>query len=237
MFDPTPEAGRISEALRQISSTPVDPAPIIRTSLPFYGVSVGDLRKIANGWHRHHPEAAPLEVAALADALWTTGVREEMVVAALLHGHDPDTRSTLHLRRADRWLRTVDNWETSDAMAAWLMAPAVADDPHRRYPMLETLAGRRNPWARRAGLVACIGTGRTPAAAEWWPRVAGVILRVASDKEAAIPKAISWVLRVHTGHAPGLVEQFMNAHQAVLPAIALRETRNKLRTGTKVGTG
>jgi len=235
MLDAILEARRITSALRDLSSTPVDPSPIIRTSLLFYGVKVGDLRKIARGWHRSHPGAAAQEVSALADALWSTGVREEMVVAALLHGHDRRTRSVMGLRRADRWAKTLDNWETSDALAAWLTAPAVADDPERGYPMLETLAGRSNPWARRVGLVACIGTGRTPEAARWWPRVEGIVLRLASDKEASIPKAISWVLRTHTRHAPGLIEEFMDSHADVLPAIALRETRNKLRTGTKSG--
>ncbi|MCJ7726087.1 MAG: DNA alkylation repair protein [Acidimicrobiia bacterium] len=237
MIDPALEAERIAAALRMHSSTVVDPSPIIRTALPFYGVKVGVLRGIAKAWHREHPDASGEQVAALADALWGVGVREEMVVAALLHGHDRRSRSSMGLRRADRWSRHLDNWETADAMAAWLTAPAVADDPGRGYPMLETLAGRSNPWARRVGLVACIGTGRTPEAAEWWPRVTGIVLRLASDKEAGIPKAISWVLRTHVGHAADLVEEFMDAHPGVLPAIALRETRNKLRTGTKSGRG
>lgn len=235
MTDLEAEARRISSRLRGLSSTLVDPSPIIRTSLPFYGVSVGELRKIAGGWHREHPDADPRAVAALADLLWSRSIREEMVVGALLHGRDSSSRSRFGLRTADRWCRSTDNWETSDAMAAWLVAPAVADDPHRRFPMLETLVGRRNPWARRVGLVACIGTGRTPDAAVWWPRVTGIILRLADDREASIPKAISWVLRAHVGHAAPLVTGFVDAHAAGLPAIAVRETRNKLRTGTKSG--
>ena len=235
MMDLAAEARRISLLLRGLSSTPVDPSPIIRTTLPFYGVSVGELRKIAGGWHREHPDTDPRLVATLADLLWSRSIREEMVVGALLHGRDAGSRSRFGLRTADRWCRSVDNWETSDAMAAWLTAPAVVDDPRRRFPMLETLAGRRNPWARRVGLVACIGTGRTPDAAVWWPRVTGIILRLAGDREASIPKAISWVLRAHISHAAPLVADFVDAHVADLPAIAVRETRNKLRTGTKSG--
>ena len=234
-MDLAAEARRISLLLRGLSSTPVDPSPIIRTTLPFYGVSVGELRKIAGGWHREHPDIDPRLVATLADLLWSRSIREEMVVGALLHGRDAGSRSRFGLRTADRWCRSVDNWETSDAMAAWLTAPAVVDDPRRRFPMLETLAGRRNPWARRVGLVACIGTGRTPDAAVWWPRVTGIILRLAGDREASIPKAISWVLRAHISHAAPLVADFVDAHVADLPAIAVRETRNKLRTGTKSG--
>jgi 3-methyladenine DNA glycosylase AlkD len=235
MFDAMAESGRITALLRERSSRQVDPSPIIRTALPFYGVSVGELRKISRAWHREHPGASPAEVASVADALWAASVREEMVVGALLHGHDASSRSSFGLRRADRWAATLDNWETSDAMAAWLAARAVADDPARRYPMLETLAGRRNPWARRVGLVACIGTARTPEAAIWWPRVEGIVLRLASDKEASIPKAISWVLRTHTKHAADLVGEFIERQADALPAIVLRETRNKLRTGTKSG--
>ena len=124
---------------------------------------------------------------------------------------------------------------TADALGAWLVARTVADDPARRFGMLETLAGRRNPWARRVGLVGCLGTARGPAAAEWWPRVTGIVLRLADDREAAIPKAISWVLREHTRTVPDLVAQFLDEQEAALPAIAKRETRNKLRTGTKRG--
>jgi 3-methyladenine DNA glycosylase AlkD len=65
--------------------------------------------------------------------------------------------------------------------------------------------------------------------------VTGIVLRLAGDPEAAIPKAISWVLREHTRTVPGLVAEFLDEQEAVLPAIAKRETRNKLRTGTKRG--
>ena len=235
MIDPVPHVAAISRRLRELSSTPVDPSPIIRTARPFYGVAVGDLRRIAAAWHREHPGAAPDDVAALADVLWGTAIREEMVTAALLHGHDRRSRARMGVRRADRWARSIDNWETADALAAWLVARRVADDPGRGFGMLETLAGRRNPWARRVGLVGCIGTARTPGAADWWPRVAGIVLRLADDSEAGIPKAISWVLREHTRHCAGVVAGFLDDHESVLPAVAKRETRNKLRTGTKRG--
>jgi 3-methyladenine DNA glycosylase AlkD len=234
-MDAAVEADRISARLRDLSAVRVDPAPIIRTRLPFYGVKVGDLRKTANRWHRENPGAGAAQVAAVADALWSAEVREEMVVAALIHGHDGRSREPLGLRRADRWCRSLDNWETADALGAWLVARAVADDPERRFPMLETLAARRNPWARRVGLVGCLGTARSPGAAEWWPRVGDLVLRLAADREAAIPKAISWVLRSHTKHCPGAVAEFVEDNAAALPAVAVRETRNKLRTGTKAG--
>jgi 3-methyladenine DNA glycosylase AlkD len=175
-------------------------------------------------------------VAEVCDALWACSIREEMVVAALIHGHDPASRSRLGLRTVERWTKTVDNWETADALGAWLVARSVADDPDRRYPMLETLVRRRNSWARRIGLVGCLGTARDPeAAATWWPRAAEMVLLLGSEKEAALPKAISWVLREHTRHTADEVAVFLDEHRADLPAIAVRETRNKLETGLKSG--
>jgi 3-methyladenine DNA glycosylase AlkD len=235
VLDPAYEADLLAAELRSISAEPVDPAPVIRTSLPFYGVKVGELRRLARGWHLRRPDAGPAEVAALADELWSRAIREEMVLAAFLHGHDVRTRERFGLRTVDRWSRLLDNWETADALGAWLTAPAVADDPRRRFPMLESLAGRRNPWARRIGLVGCLGPARRPGGDEWWPRVAALVLRLADDGEAAIPKAISWVLRSHTRHSPGLVADFVDEHAAALPAVAVRETRNKLKTGRKSG--
>lgn len=229
------QAQALSAELRSLSSTVVDPSPIIMTALPFYGVSLGDLRSLARRWHRRYPEANPGDVAALADALWSRGVREEMVLAALLHGHDRKAREGFGLRTVDRWVRSIDNWETADAVGASLLAPWVADDPERGYRTLDLLSRRRNPWARRLALVGCLGTGRTSEAARWWPRVESLVLRASGDREGGIPKAVSWVLRVHTARCPDRVAALLARHAPVLPAIAVRETRNKLETGTKSG--
>jgi 3-methyladenine DNA glycosylase AlkD len=65
--------------------------------------------------------------------------------------------------------------------------------------------------------------------------VAGIVLTLAADREAAIPKAISWVLRAHVGRCRTEVASFLEEEAAVLPAIARREAANKLATGYKLG--
>jgi 3-methyladenine DNA glycosylase AlkD len=77
--------------------------------------------------------------------------------------------------------------------------------------------------------------GRREDAERWFPRVAAIVLRLSGDREASIPKAISWVLRSHLRHARQAVATFLEEHGGDLPAVARRETENKMTTGHKSG--
>lgn len=235
MLDISLEADRLSVALRAVAPELVDPSPVIRTALPFYGASLTAMGELARSWHREHPGAPVDEVLALADALWERAIREEMVLGAMLVERRPAVREGFGLRRIDRWGSLLDNWETTDNLGGRVVGPWVAADPEARLDTLEHLAGRRNPWLRRLALVGCVYLGRRPDAAAWWPRATGIVLTLSADKEAAIPKAISWVLRTFTGRCPGLVAAFVDEHERALPAVARREARNKLATGYKLG--
>ncbi|MBN2114009.1 MAG: DNA alkylation repair protein [Acidimicrobiia bacterium] len=234
VIDPLAEADRLSTSWRALAPLPVDPSPIIRTALPFYGVGLGHLEGLGRAWHREHA-AATSEVLAVADALWARAVREDMVLAAMLVERRPEARDAFGLRRLDRWGALLDNWEATDNLGGRVVGPWAAADPGARLGTLERLAGRRNPWLRRLALVGCVHLGRRPDAAAWWPQVAELVLALAEDREAGIPKAVSWVLRAFTGCCPGEVASFLEAHGSRLPAIAVREARNKLATGYKAG--
>jgi 3-methyladenine DNA glycosylase AlkD len=234
--DATAEADRLSAELRRLAPEPVDPSPIIKTELPFYGASLGDMERLAKVWNREHRDATVGEVVALGDGLWGRRIREEMVLAAMLVGRRRDVRNAVAgLRRLDRWGRLLDNWETTDNLGGRVLGPWVVDDPDGRLGLLETLAGRHNPWLRRLALVGCVYLARLPDAAERWDRVSAIVLRLAADKEGGIPKAISWVLRSHLKHAAPEVVALLDGHAVDLPAIAVRETRKKMETGTKTG--
>jgi len=234
-FEAQAEADALGAALRRLAPGLTDPSPVIRTALPFYGAPLGGMEALARAWHHEHPAASPSQVLAVADALWARAVREEMVVAAMLAGRRREVRDAFGTRRIDRWGALLDNWELTDNLAARVVGPWAASDPGARLGVLERLASRRNPWLRRLGLVGCVYLGRRPDAAEWWPRVSALVLGLAGDRAAALPKAISWVLREHTRHCPGAVAAFLDEHGPELPAIAVREARNKLATGYKGG--
>jgi 3-methyladenine DNA glycosylase AlkD len=226
------EAAAVTAALRALAPEPTV-VPIIRTGRPFYGARVGDLRATAAGWLRGHRQATPAQVAALADRLWHAGVREEQLVACfLLAGHRAALAAT-DPARVWAWCALLDNWETTDQLGMNVLGPLVALDPAARLGPLAAMAADPSPWTRRVALIACTRLARADGAARWWPRVAELVLALAGDREAALPKASSWVLRSWLGPCPAEVAAFLDAHAGRLPAVAVRETRAKLATGTK----
>jgi 3-methyladenine DNA glycosylase AlkD len=231
-LDVAAAAAAITADLRALAPEPTA-VPIIKTSRPFYGARVGDLRRAAAGWRRGHRDAAPAQVAELADRLWQAGIREEQLVACFLLAGDPAALAATDPARIRAWTALLDNWETTDQLGMNVLGPLVGLDPARRFGLLEALAADPHPWARRLALVACTRLARSDGAAGLWPRVAGLLLALAGDREAALPKASSWVLRSWLGPCPGEVAAFVDDHAARLPALAVRETRAKLATGTK----
>jgi len=228
----TAETAAITATLRALAPEPTV-VPTIRTGRPFYGARVGDLRATAAGWLRGHPRATPGQVAELADRLWHTGVREEQLVACFLLAGQPAALAATDPARVRAWCALLDNWETTDQLGMNVLGPLVAGDPAARLGLLEAMAADPHPWTRRVALVACTRLARAGDAARWWPRVAGLLLALAGDRQAALPRASSWVLRSWLGPCPDEVAAFVDAEAGRLPALAVRETRTKLATGVK----
>ena len=231
-LDVAAEADAITATLRALAPEPTV-VPIIKTSRPFYGTRVGELRRTAAGWLRGHRQAGPAQVAELADRLWHAGIREEQLVACFLLAGDRAALAATDPARVRAWTALLDNWETTDQLGMNVLGPLVALDPEARFALLEAMAGNPNPFTRRVALVACTRLARTDGAAGLWPRVAELLLALATDRAAALPRAGSWVLRSWLEPCPDQVAAFVDRHTGRLPAVAVRETRAKLATGTK----
>lgn len=62
-----------------------------------------------------------------------------------------------------------------------------------------------------------------------------VIERVKTERPILITKAVSWLLRALADRHQTAVVAYIDANEASLPRVAVREARTKLRTGTKSG--
>lgn len=62
-----------------------------------------------------------------------------------------------------------------------------------------------------------------------------MVERLKGERPILITKAVSWLLRSMALRHGTAVAAYLDANAASLPAIAVRETRTKLATGTKTG--
>jgi 3-methyladenine DNA glycosylase AlkD len=53
------------------------------------------------------------------------------------------------------------------------------------------------------------------------------------DRDPMVAKALSWALRELAKREPRAVREYITKRKDVLPALVLREVKNKLRTGLK----
>jgi 3-methyladenine DNA glycosylase AlkD len=101
--------------------------------------------------------------------------------------------------------------------------------------LVERLAGDRNINKRRAALVLLTAPTRRSDDPRFRDLALQVVERLKAERPILITKAVSWLLRsMAPRHAP-VVADYLEANAASLPAIAVRETRVKLATGTKSG--
>jgi trehalose 6-phosphate phosphatase len=228
-LDLPPRRPPITAALRELAPEPTV-VPMIRTSRPFYGARVGDLRAVAAGWRRGHRQAGPAEVAALADRLWHAGIREEQLVACFLLAGDRAALAATDPERVRAWCALLDNWETTDQLGMNVLGPLVAVDPAGRFGLLEAMAADPHPWTRRLALVACTRLARAatpPAGGPGSPGWSGPGRR----PRGRPAQGELWVLRSWLGRARPRW-RLRRRQRRRLPAVAVRETRTKLPPGT-----
>ena len=101
--------------------------------------------------------------------------------------------------------------------------------------LLVSLSKSQNVHKRRASLVLLT----KPVKESTDPRLARLafanIGRLKSDKDILVTKAVSWLLRALIKYHRQEVERYLKDNSDSLPKIALRETRNKLKSGHKSG--
>ena len=204
---------------------------------PFFNVSIPDLRRIARGWlGAHRKRADDAEVIALAGRLITGEAYEEKVLGAVILGYSPRARRLATPAMVEAWLDHVAGWAEIDSLCAGVFpAEHMAGDWPAWRALIERLAGHANINKRRAALVLLCTTSRTSDDLRFRDLAFEVVERLKGERPILITKAVSWLLRSMTQHHAAAVSAYLEANAPSLPAIAVRETRTKLRSGTKSG--
>jgi len=202
-----------------------------------YGVRVPRLREIARDWWREHKDIAREDLLALVEALWAGGSREERQLVIFLLERFKRWIPALTWAHFDRWRRDLDNWETTDGMAQWVFGRWLLADPDARLHHLRDLIADEDVWSRRLALVATVWLNRGRKDLGFPDLTLELVDQVKEERHQMITKAISWALRGMIKKYPQRVAAYLAENRTLLPAHAVREVDNKLRTGLKSGKG
>jgi len=205
------------------------------TGARVYGVRVPRLREIARNWWRAHRKIARDDLLAIVEALWAGGSREERQLAIFLLERYKRWIPDLTWTHFDRWRRDLDNWETTDGMAQWVFGRWLLADPAARLHHLHDLIADADVWSRRLALVATVWLNRGRKDLSFPDLTLELVDRVKDERQPMITKAVSWALRGLIPKHPKQVAAYLDANREMLPAHAVREVDNKLRTGLKSG--
>ncbi len=109
-------------------------------------------------------------------------------------------------------------WDTLDAYATRLVSPVFLNNPQLRGEVWEW-AGHSSMWMRRASILAHLKHKEDT----HLPLFEDTLLKLASEQEFFIRKAIGWALRQYSYANPEWVAQFVDTHHATLSPLSRKE--------------
>lgn len=143
-----------------------------------YGISIPTLRKMAREIGRDH---------ALAEQLWSSGVHEARILAALI-----DDPRMVTEEQMERWVRDFDSWDVCDQCCSNLF-----DKTNLAYRKAVEWSAREQEFVKRAGfaLMASLAVHDKKAADEEFIPFLPLIARESTDNRNFVKKAVNWALR------------------------------------------
>jgi len=203
---------------------------------PASATNVPELRAAAKAWARQNKAIPSNDLEATVTRLIRDKNPMKKCMAGILLGYFPAQRKELDPHLHDQWLDHTVGWAAVDGLCyANFTADEVLDDWATWQTLLKNLVSGDNPNKRRAALV-LLTKPLSQSADKRLSRLAfHLIDQVRHEKDILLTKAVSWLLRSMVKLHKTELETYLRKNKDTLPAIALRETANKLRTGRKSG--
>lgn len=198
-----------------------------------YAISIPRLRTIAKSWMKENPTLSANELADLLSSLTKAPSSTEKTMAGLLLDYATEAQLSFAPKNIDAWLNHLEGWAEVDALCtSGLSRKAITKAWDAWKKVLLQLNKSKNINKRRASIVLlCVPLRmrdhRIP------PVAFTLIDNLKQEKEILITKAISWVLRSMVKVHREALEEYIRENKETLPAIAVRETMMKLKTGKK----
>jgi|SRR5580692_1458192 3-methyladenine DNA glycosylase AlkD len=160
--------------------------PQVRAKLSYFGVNVpkayGISAPVLHAFARHIGRDQ-----ALAEQLWSTGIHEARILAALVGESEKVTAAQM-----ERWVRDFDSWDVVDTTCCYLYVTAKP-----AWSKIYEWSTRSAEFEKRAAfsLAAYLSYKDKSATDAYFERFLSVIEREAHDERNFVRKAVNWALR------------------------------------------
>jgi 3-methyladenine DNA glycosylase AlkD len=203
---------------------------------PYFNVSVPARRAMVKRWLASHKALTTDAFLAVVESLTQGQSHEEKTLAGMLVASNAKARPTVTTADLDRWLGRLNGWAEIDT---WCQNLFTAEDMLADWPawsgLIDRLSRDENINKRRAALVLLNGPVHYSPDPRFRDLAFEVLQRLKAERPILITKAVSWLLRSMVTQHRDAVAAYLDANADSLPKIAIRETKTKLKTGTKSG--
>ena len=201
---------------------------------PRYAINAPTLRLIGKEWMKDHKKLSAVDFQkTLTSLIGGKSSTEKCFAGVLLDASTQDQRR-FDPRCFEKWLDHLVGWAEVDSVCTGdYTITAIPGNFSTWKKILIRLSKSKNINKRRASLVFLCSPLRRVKDERLAILALENVDRLKREKENLITRAISWVLRSMANHHKMLLENYLKKNQNELPAIAVRETRTKLKTGKK----
>jgi 3-methyladenine DNA glycosylase AlkD len=198
------------------------------------GASTPQLRQVAKTWAKVHKDLSAPAFGRFITGLIHDPSPMKKTMGGILLGYMPAQRRRLKPAVYDDWLSHTEGWAAVDAICYNNCSAVEILDNFPAWKTLITRLAKSNNLNKCRGAIVLL---TKPVKQSSDPRLRDLSFRVidtlCGEKSILITKAVSWLLRQLAKHHASAVRQYLATHKDKLPAIAIRETFNKLEHGVK----
>lgn len=199
-----------------------------------YSIKSSVKKQIVQDWLKKHPQFSLIEYKNLLDSLSQGASHEEVNFIGKLLQFSSELRKKLKPQFLGKWLNNTQGWAEVDSICqSKFSSKEMLNQWNRWHKLLIELSESSNIQKRRASLVLLTRPVRECSDTKFANLAFTIINKLKGEREILITKAISWLLRDLIRNHRKKVISYLNKEQDNLPKVAVRETKNKLRTGKK----
>jgi 3-methyladenine DNA glycosylase AlkD len=205
-------------------------------SHPRYAIAAPKLRLIAKEWARGNKQLSADEFCAVVNSLINAPSSTEKVMGGIIMDYGTRDQILFDPKIFNEWLEQLEGWAEVDAVCTGKYTIKAIPEKWQVWERILTRFSKsKNIHKRRASLVLLCSPIRYWADERMRDLAFQNIEALSHEREILITRAISWLLRSMINVHKKAVREFLDSNEKILPSIAVRETRIKLKTGKKTG--